>query len=774
MTSLRDQVLGRFAAYALCLPALVLALPSGPLADLAFATELTGTGWTTLLLLPAAVLGALLDRRRTAGTALLLAYWAWTVYGATRGGTDTLEADRALMIVAISGVSAIVGSGLNAAGRRALASGFVLVALVASLATLHLRHEHGDWAGPLRNSGETALVVLPGAVVGAWHAVRRTGWSRALGAAAFALGLVVLAAPPSLAALGCLALGAGLGAVRAVLSRRDEERDASAARRDRATTIALGGAAALALALFAWFGFLRPTGVPDAPTMAEQSAGNASGLAVRWMVVPPALELAGDAPVFGVGAGQFVARFPEVRDPAEIERSTHGRRSGTESLVEHPHDDVLLAFVESGVVGGVLLTLFLAMALVRAARAVVAPRVATDAANKTDAAHATEPDDALTRAALGAATIATLVVSLVWYPLTYLAPTAALAFAAMGALLREGDAPDDSTRRARRLVPVAAALLLCAFAPRAAQVVRHGRALASLPEQYERDAWTAALDAAVDARPDSATAHMLRAVSLRQDPPPGVAADDDARAAWIAAQEDAWRRVLALQPARFDAALSMGTLALRRGAPGDAAAWFGRARALDPAHPALLANSVRLAYESEDLEAAARAVAAQRDAGRFDALALIRIGADLLLEGHMRAGTDAFARADERFADLTGERATALENEYRGLGEPLVADALESLAHLRWADAQAGAGRFDDARRSLRQALRTPRTLHGPAGPPRLVMRLAATMYRTGRANEAAEQMNAIAPDARDWAEIPDWAGEALFEHGWGPGTAPR
>lgn len=764
MTSLRDEVLGRLAAYASCLPALVLALPNGPLADLAFATELTGTGWTALLLLPAAVLGAFLSRARATGLAVLLAYWAWTAYGATRGGTDTLEADRALMIVSIAGVCAIVGSGLNAAGRRALANGLVFVALVASLATLHLFHEHGDWAGPLRNSGETALVVLPGAVVGAWHAVRRAGWSRALGAAAFALGLVVLAAPPSLAALGCLALGAGLGAVHAVRAQRGDEVDGARGRaidgaRRRATPLLLGGAGALALALFVWFGFLRPTGVDGAPTMAEQSAGNASGLAVRWMVVPPALELAGDAPVFGVGAGQFVARFPEVRDPAEIERSTHGRRTGAESIVEHPHDDVLLAFVESGVVGGVLFAVFLALALVRAWRAIVATRAADDAA---------DPDDALTRATLGAAVVATLGVSLVWYPLTFLAPAAALAFAAMGALLRSNG--DGGGGRARRLVPVAAALLLAAFAPRALEVVRHGRALAALPEQYERDAWTAALDAAVAARPDSATAHMLRAVSLRQDPPP----DDGARGAWITAQEDAWRRVLALQPARFDAALSMGTLALRRGAPGDAAAWFDRARALDPAHPALLANSVRLAYETEDLDAAARAVAAQKDAGRFDALTLIRLGADLLLEGRVRAGADALARADDRFADLTGERATALEQQYRGLGEPRVADALESLAHLRWADAQAEAGRFDDARRSLRQALRTPRSLHGPAGPPRLVMRLAATMYLTGRANEAAEQMDAIAPDARDWAAIPDWAGEALFEHGWAPRAESR
>ncbi|MCA8980312.1 MAG: O-antigen ligase family protein [Planctomycetes bacterium] len=725
MTQGRQDLLGRALAVLLCLPAVVLVLPFGPLAGDAFVTELSGTAWTALLLLPAAALAVFSPRGRATGLFLLLAYWLWSAFSATRGDrTDSLETDRALMLLAACGVATIAGAGLNTAGRRALAATVMLLSLVASLATLHLRYDNGDWAVPIGNSGETELALLPGAIVGGWYALRGDGWWRITGGLTLALAFVILAAAPSIAALGALAAGLACGLFMGT-------------RRRALFALATG----FVLAGFVWVAFLRPTGVPGAPSTAQQSVGSASGLSVRAMVVPPALGLVASDPVFGVGPGQFAARFAEVRDPEEIERSTHGRKLSNETEVEHPHSDLLLALVESGVLGGLAFAAFLAVAAWAALRSLLA----------SAQRNAASTDDE--RAPLAAAVLGVLIVGSVWYPLTYLAASAVPAFAMIGALI--GGPPADATSRTRRSLPLAAAVLLALFVPRAKAIADHGRALAQLtPDSTEAD-WDRRLGAAQSACPDSVTALSLRASFLRQGGRPD------------SVQRDVWLRALALRPFRFESLMSLGNVELRLGNPLAAREWFARARAVDPYHPTLLRNIARLEYNLDDLDAATSALDDLAAKDRLDPLWLLGLGTELLLDGRLRAGQHALARADSRFTNLTGETCKALELEYRQQGHQQVGEAFETLGHTLWAREQAQAGDFDTCRRSLRQALRSPRLYHPPEGPIRLRMELAAALYRSNQPHEAREIMESISPTPRDWLELPDWAGETLLEQGW-------
>lgn len=730
MTNGRQDALGRALAALLCLPAFVLVLPFGPLDGDAFVTELSGTAWTALLLLPAAFLAVCSPRGRTTGLFLFLAYWMWTAFSATRGGTDPLESDRALMLVAAAGVATIAGAGLNAAGRNALAVCALVLSLVTGLATLHLRHANGDWAGPLGNSGETALVLLPGAIIGGWFALRRSGWWRIVGGLGLALAFACLAAAPSIAALGALAAGLACGSF--------------ASSRQRAVFAVVTG---FVLAGFVYVAFLRPTGVPGAPSSAQQSVGSASGLSVRALVVPPALGLVADEPLFGVGPGQFTARFAEVRDPEEIERSTHGRKLSNETEVEHPHSDVLLAFVESGVLGGLAFALFLIVAAWSALRSLVT------------SARASAPASDDSRAPLAAAVLGVLIVGSVWYPLTYLAASAVPAFAMIGALL--AGPPPATTPRVRRALPLAAAILLALFIPRAKAIAEHGRALAQLGTESTEADWDRQLGLAQDACPDSVTALSLRASFLRQAGRPD------------AVQRDVWLRALALRPFRFETLMSLGNVELRLGDPLAAREWFELARAVDPYHPTLLRNIARLAYNLDELDAASAALDDLAAKDRLDPLWLLGLGTELLLDGRLRAGRAALARSDKRFTELTGEACKALEQEYRQQGHQQVGEAFETLAHTLWAREQADAADWDSCRRSLRQALRSPRLYHPPEGPIRLRMELAAALYRSNQIHEAREIMESISPEARDWLELPEWAGETLLEQGW-MSTEPR
>lgn len=101
---------------------------------------------------------------------------------------------------------------------------------------------------------------------------------------------------------------------------------------------------------------------PTGPAPATAARGTAT-LEVRLEIAKGALQLAGGAPLTGLGPGQFAVHYPRVRSDREIELSSHGRQFATE--VRTAHDDWLELFVDGGALGLVLF----AAALVALARA---------------------------------------------------------------------------------------------------------------------------------------------------------------------------------------------------------------------------------------------------------------------------------------------------------------------------------------------------------------------------------------------------------------------
>lgn len=84
---------------------------------------------------------------------------------------------------------------------------------------------------------------------------------------------------------------------------------------------------------------------------------------VRLSLATGALEMIGDRPGLGVGLGRYRQHAGAYRDPDEA--ALPGLAGGV-TEAEHPHNEVLLAFVESGVVGGALLLLLLIVGTRRA------------------------------------------------------------------------------------------------------------------------------------------------------------------------------------------------------------------------------------------------------------------------------------------------------------------------------------------------------------------------------------------------------------------------
>jgi Flp pilus assembly protein TadD len=229
--------------------------------------------------------------------------------------------------------------------------------------------------------------------------------------------------------------------------------------------------------------------------------------------------------------------------------------------------------------------------------------------------------------------------------------------------------------------------------------------------------------------------------------------------------------VLALRPHRLEALVKLGVLHARAGELDQARAPFEEAAALDPGHPNVLRNRVRLELESGELERGLTLLDELQQRGGAPPLWLRDLAAELLCRGLEREAQPVLALADERFADLTAEEAYELSNHYRANGAPLPGDGFRALADLLWARGHAAAGRFGDARRLYRQCLRT--TLgYVVGGAPRVRMELAASMVRTDRVHEAEDELLGLEPRASDWAAIPEWARAALGELGQGPDAA--
>ncbi|MBK7641730.1 MAG: O-antigen ligase family protein [Planctomycetes bacterium] len=424
-------------ALACLLPALVCAWP-GPGALLRSDPwpQYAGAGLELLLALPALALAIAGGTFRgvkllTLFLVPLLVQVGWISFGSP---SDTLDASRALFVMLAGLALLVAGSSLRAGGRRILARGLVVVALALLLPAL-LDGARGN-TGALGNTGSISQSALPGAAVGALLFVYDRGAWRALGALAVCAFVGYVGRVPVLAGAVVLALVLLAAALRA-----------------RNLRLCAG-------ALLALLAFAHPWRAPQAPAAPAPSglhvaaAGDTGGLAVRTKILARTLRLVQANLVFGVGPGQFAARFPPYRDPAEIEISTHQRRLDTETEVEHPHDDWILPLVESGLVAGLCWIAFLIAAGWMALRRLATP----------------EP--------LAAAALALLGNAAAHGVLTFDAVSSSLAFATIGALLAREERP--SVGWSRRFLPLAALALCLVQLPRAWALVRHGQALSDL------------------------------------------------------------------------------------------------------------------------------------------------------------------------------------------------------------------------------------------------------------------------------------------------------
>jgi O-antigen ligase len=163
-----------------------------------------------------------------------------------------------------------------------------------------------------------------------------------LGGAALGLELAYVARVPVIA--GALSLAAALACV-AVFAIALE-------RRSRVILAVIACAAASTAVLPIARAPSAPPVAANARSASAVDPGDAGGIEVRARIWRASVHMLGEHPLFGVGPGQFAVWFPAHRDGREIELSTLSRRSGTETEVEHPHNDWLAVWLETRLAGG--------------------------------------------------------------------------------------------------------------------------------------------------------------------------------------------------------------------------------------------------------------------------------------------------------------------------------------------------------------------------------------------------------------------------------------
>lgn len=720
-------MLARALPWLLSLPALLLATPLSPLSDDPF-PHLAGAGIAVLALVPLALL--LLVRGASGGGAwpfALASAWAFVSWR-TAGVSDTLEARRALALLAVMPLAFAGGAALDARGRASFEALLVALSCAWTGYALALGLGGGGWAGVLGDSGSLSQAALPGAAIASAWIARDTGVKRGLGALALALFLTHVAAAPVIT--GSHTLLAGL----LLASWKGPER---------------GRGARLVLALVALLApfvgmAARQALEGHAPAMEgapEVPSHSLTGLGVRGLVWSAALGMIAEHPLVGSGPGQFQAAFPPYRNPTEIELSRHGVCSELDTEVEHAHNDWLQGFCELGLVGGALFACGLVLAARAALRAL--------------------RDEQHLPAALAA--LALLVNAFVHAPLSSNPAASALSLALFGSLT-----VPDPARRAGRLFACAALLVV----PLAPALIVHGAALTeyihcaqridvlSQTQDGDHDALAAQLVAeasraravvtiALGAAPDSAPARELAARNLL----PG----EDPLAAW--------ERLLAVRPNAVEAWERTADLCAARGALAEARRRYTRALALSPTHPRLLRDLARLECTQGELQDGLAAVERLRLSACLAPDWTASLGTELVLElGRPECG--ARLLFEQELERLSPE---ALHTRAREPG-PLAA-AAECLAQLLWAREHVAHGTFELALRNYRQAAEKSHAARGMArGPaPAYALELAAAEVRAGRREDALARARALALDSATWAVLPVWAQDALLDLGLAP-----
>jgi len=713
----------------LLLPLVALAWPAPTPVSKDFATtELTATGVATLLCVP---LGLFLAWKHPLPLRGYLALFIALLLPANFGSpTDTLETDRAIQTFLIA-ILAGTGAGLlETQGKGRLVQALVLVSIALLVPALF--EGAPGWGGVLGNSGELSNAALPGAIGGLVLWARSRGFWQWAGMVANALFLLHAIFAPALA--GLVVAGAASAALVFLA------RPTSAVFRAKclgALLIALGGAA--------WVKWAPADGAPSALAASEvelsgePAATSLGGIEVRRRVWIATVGLVLANPVAGIGPGQFAARFPEYRDPVERKLSNWGYDIEQTTEVEHPHNDWLLPWAEGGVIAGLAWWLFL-FGILRAAYTTLRRGEQADLANAASA-------------------IAILLAALFNAPLLY-NPTASLsAFLVFGAVVgstrRRSGHPGD--KLAMVLTPGLVLLLLFSV-PRALAVWRHGAALGQLATTLSTTAHKIAVAEALDACDDSVVALTFDA-RLREK------GDGDLEAAL-----ESWDRVLELRPLRFEAWLQKGVLLARLERPDEARAAFDRAFRLDPDHPPLRRNRARLAARSGRIDDALVELDWLTERERVDAVWLRDLACEVVLYGDVQTALPLFARSDARFAEMSGDLAWALDQEYRRAGNALAADGFRALAHLLWAERHVEMLAWGDARRSYFQALRVQRDYVRPAGPTATRLEYAAALWHGGREAEARQELEGLDPSTFNWLQLPEWSREPLFALGFTSG----
>jgi len=708
-------------------PAFVCVLPGGPLSRDPFPAD-TGAGLVVLALLPALFCALFLPAARVAHSPLFLAALLVAALNLARSDSvDATAGERAWLAWLALACALWIGARL-AARMDALRTGLAALAVLA-IAPALFAHETG-FAGVLGNAASTSEAALCGALAGAahWSLQERspTGSARVgawLGLSAYLATLVHAVLAPVLST--CVA------ALLALLLLAASSRGKA---RWRAASLALLSLVAL-LAAFATRQGVAPAldREPRAAAQELHASGPAAGVPVRLQVARAGLELLADDPWAGIGTGQWLARFPEVRDLEEIERSTQGRRLAEDTEVEHPHDDWLLPLYEGGLLGGLPWIAFLLAGAWSALR-----RLRSDSADPSS----------LAAAACATAFLAIAIEGAARSPWFHNPAAAAPSFLVLGALL---SAPSASRGLLARAMPALLVVLALLAARDALGFVRQGAALSDIARTgVEPDAVRSALQAALAARPDSANARTLEARRLKgSGAPPDV-------------QERAWLAVLEPRPHSIEALLRVGELRIAARDPSGARASYAAVLALDARHPVAARNLHALCAYAGDSACADDAWS--RLAGRQpDATWLATLAARAALRGVPESARHEWERIGPPWSPLGPDAALELSKSQSGD----IQRGLEAYAHASYADDHAALGSWTLCLRSMRQYLRACRAFEDDLDP-RVELRVAAALCRAGEVEAARESLAGREATREEYSSLPEWAREALREQGLG------
>ena len=506
----------RLLPFGLLAPPLALVWPLPRLiADTDPLPHVAGTALVLLTALPLGLLLVMGGVRPRLGRAAWLALLPALILTLSTVGvlatSDTFERDRLLLLSACWLPASLGGAALSREGRRTYVRGLVVlcvVALAPSLIAFVADSDRGVLAGPLGNSGPTAQLALPGAIIGAWLGASRRGFLRVLGFTAFGLavahGLLAPVVTSLVALVAALLASSLLGAWPRQVRPLRTAFSAMAAAVLFLGIVSLSDRGPTADVVHA-----TGSGWDSLSEAATESTSNKprwsqffGGLPVRFGVWNATAQLAIHSGLAGVGPGQFAASFPPYRQQAELDASRLERGSSALSEVDHAHNDWLQALCDFGPVGGASWLALAALVGLAALRALGRKEVVL--------------------AAAGAGTLGLWVAAAAHGPLLVHPGSSFIAATLSGLLLSASANPDlskPSLRTGRSIGAWVGLLVLVVLVPRALGMHRHGLALAGVIQTLSERATPAPSPAALLGQLERQEAFLARGLAARPDSP---------------------------------------------------------------------------------------------------------------------------------------------------------------------------------------------------------------------------------------------------------------